>query len=202
MTIQMLDLIQYKGEYYSLEIFDGSGLFSPSDFDIKAYPNCTACWCGYFMEYVCTSDQLNLKTMYINTNRPKTINGIRPKRLEMSPLYGRVFEYVYENLGLKSRFSGVIMLDRYFHFIHEHLGFQIPTAPRKIYIRIENGNIIIEVERELLELMKSRNLELTSLRYLHNTHCPLCGGSDILSGQHRATGQERIVCIHCENVLQ
>ncbi|MHA2297930.1 MAG: hypothetical protein ACXAEU_04385 [Candidatus Hodarchaeales archaeon] len=142
MTAQIPDEYRYKGENYSLVGVKGTDLFTPADFGMTPYYNCTACWRGYVMQYDCIGDKLVLNGMRINVDDPPKINGIEPKSGD------ELFKYCYENLNHKTTFTGTILLAK--DFIQEmyvHMGFQRPIAYRKVIeLLVENGNITMEID--------------------------------------------------------
>lgn len=150
MTGQIADEFRYNGESYDLVGIDGEGFFTPDDFGIKARAGSTACWRGYKMTYDCVNGELLLQEMQVSTASATPINGIEPKAGE----YG--FSHIYENLRLKTNFSGKIRLGKDFiSSMYVHMGFQSAESfETVIELEIANGNIIKETN--LSSLMKQR----------------------------------------------
>ncbi len=150
MTAQIPDEFRYNGDIYSLVGIDGEGLFTPLDFGMNPYSTCTACWRGYVMKYDCVDNQLLLVGMDVNSNESPDINGVPPIK------GANYFAYGYVDLGLKTHFSGSLLLAR--DFIQEmyvHMGFQRPMAYKEVLeITIKSGDIV-EV-RDLSEEMEQR----------------------------------------------
>lgn len=137
MTGQIPDEFRYQGEEYALVGLDGSGLYTPADFGMDTFSGCTACWRGYVMYYDCVDDQLILDGMDVNAREFIEVNGKKPEEGQ------NFFKYTYSNLGLKTKFTGTILLAR--NFIDEmyvHMGFQRPMAFRTVLeITVVEGDI-------------------------------------------------------------
>ena len=144
----MPDEFRYKGERYSLVGIKGAGLFTPADFEMKPYSTCTACWRGFVMKYDCVDSKLILDEMLINVRDPPSINGVKPKPGD------DLFEFCYEKLNLKTKFTGTILLAKDFiRAMYIHMGFQRPMAYKTVIeLRVENGDITIE--KDLSEKME------------------------------------------------
>ncbi|MFW9786933.1 MAG: hypothetical protein ACFFE2_11910 [Candidatus Thorarchaeota archaeon] len=154
MTGQVADEFRYNGEAYALVGISGEGLYTPADFGMTTRMASTACWRGYQMFYDCVDGELILDTMLANPEVPKPVNGIEPRKLENSFM----FPLVYENLRLKTKFTGRILLGR--DFIDEmyvHMGFQSAESFRTVIeIEIKDGEIIKETD--LSQSMAERRL--------------------------------------------
>jgi len=139
-----------NSEKFSLVGLKGKGLFTPKDFGITPYFTCTACWRGYVMKYYFTDDQLILEGIKVNVNDPPKINGVEPKKGD------NLFKYHYNNLNLKTYFTGSILLAKDFiQSMYIHMGFQRPMAFNIVLeIEVENGNIISV--KDLSRLMKEQ----------------------------------------------
>ncbi len=139
MTAQIPDEFIYDGEPFSLVGLKGQGLYTPEDLGMKPHSSCTACWRGYVMKYVCLNDRLILDGMRVNVQNPPEINGVKPKS------GGNLFDYSYENLNLKTKFTGKLLLAKDFiRSMYVHMGFQRPMAYKTVVeIHIEEGNITL-----------------------------------------------------------
>ena len=151
-TGQVPDEFRYNGEAYSLVGISGEGLYTPADFGMRTTMASTACWRGYQMFYDCVDGELILDTMFANPKEIKPINGLMPRE----PDDGWMFKYVYENLGLKTKFTGRILLGK--DFIDEmyvHMGFQSPESFRTVIeLEVKDGEIVNE--RNLSQAMAER----------------------------------------------
>ena len=156
MTGQVSDEFRYNGEIYALVGINGNGLYSPEDFGMKTRMATTACWRGYQMFYDCIDGKLILTTMLANAIEVKPVNGIKPKELESNFM----FKHVYEDIGLKTRFTGTILLGK--DFIQEmyvHMGFQSPESYMTVIeLEIKNGDIIRETDLSA-KMAERRNTE-------------------------------------------
>jgi hypothetical protein len=144
LTGQVSDEFRYNGEVFALVGINGEGLYMPADFGMKTTMATTACWRGYQMFYDCVDGELILDAMFANPTELIPVNGIEPQKPENSFM----FEYVYENIGLKTKFSGTILLGK--DFIQEmyvHMGFQSPESYMTVIeLEIKNGDILRESE--------------------------------------------------------
>jgi hypothetical protein len=144
LTGQVSDGFRYNGEAFALVGIQGEGLPTPADFGMQTKMASTACWRGYQMFYDCVNSELLLDTMFANPTELKPVNGVEAKEPEESWL----FKYVYENIGLKTKFTGRILLGK--DFIHEmyvHMGFQSPESYQTVIeLEIKNGDIISETD--------------------------------------------------------
>ncbi|MFW9889158.1 MAG: hypothetical protein ACFFER_13315 [Candidatus Thorarchaeota archaeon] len=139
MTAQIPDEFRYMGELYSLVGLKGTALYTPQDFGIAPRMASTACYRGYVMRYDCVNGQLILDSMSVRTEEAHPVNGIAPIEED-----GFFFSHRYENLGLKTKFTGSMLLAK--DFIEEmyvHMGFQRPMAFRTVLeLQIQDGDIL------------------------------------------------------------
>ena len=138
MTGQWPDEFRYQGIRYDLVGMSGSGLYTPMDFGMAPFSSCTACWRGYILRFDCVDDALILDGMDINIREPATINGVEPQ------VGQEHFKYTYSNIGLKTHYTGTILLAKDFiQKIYVHMGFQRPMAYRTVIeLAIDDGNIL------------------------------------------------------------
>ncbi|MHA1137401.1 MAG: hypothetical protein ACTSSE_13030 [Candidatus Thorarchaeota archaeon] len=155
MTAQIPDQFRYEGEAYDLVGFDGETLYEPLDFGITTQMASTACWRGYQMFYDCKDGKLILDHIHARTDDKITVNGVTPR--ESGDGNQMVFfNTFYENLGLKTKFTGTLLLAK--DFISEmyvHMGFQSPDAFRTVLeIHVKDGDIT--KVKDLSEKMEER----------------------------------------------
>lgn len=154
LTGQISDEFRYNGEVFSLVGINGKGLYTPSDFGMRTTMASTACWRGYQMFYDCVDGKLILDAMNANPTEIKPVNGVQPKQ----PEDGWMFKHVYENLGLKTKFTGRILLGK--DFIQEmyvHMGFQSPESyGTVIELEVKNGDVVKDTD--LSSTMAERRL--------------------------------------------
>ena len=111
MTAQIPDQFRYEGEAYDLVGLDGGTLYEPLDFGITTKMASTACWRGYQMFYDCKNGVLILDAMHTRSDDKIPVNGVTPKEsMEGDPI--GFFNTFYENLGLKTKFTGSLLLAR------------------------------------------------------------------------------------------
>ncbi|TFH05051.1 MAG: hypothetical protein E4H14_13500 [Candidatus Thorarchaeota archaeon] len=141
MTGQISDQFKYEGDVYNLVGLDGESLYTADDFGITTQMASTACWRGYQMFYDCVDGDLILDSLHVRTKDKITINGIAPKEGQDDNF---MFNCIYENLALKTKFTGTLLLGK--DFIQEmyvHMGFQSAESYRTVYeIEVRNGDII------------------------------------------------------------
>jgi len=145
MTGQITDQFKYEGEIYELVGIDGDSLYAAEDFGITTQMASTACWRGYQTFYDCVNGELILDSLQVRTKNKVTINGVAPKEtVDEDGDAWAFFNLIYENLALKTQFTGSILLAR--DFIREmyvHMGFQSPESFKKVIeIEVKDGDII------------------------------------------------------------
>jgi hypothetical protein len=141
MTAQIPDEFTYNGEKFSLVGLRGNGLPTPEDFGVHPYFRCTACWRGFVMKYQFTDNHLILDGMLVNVKKPPKINGVEPQNAKETG--NSIFDYSYQNLNLKTEFTGSVLLAKDFiQQMYIHMGFQRPMAFRTVVeFQVENGDI-------------------------------------------------------------
>lgn len=165
MTAQIPDEFRYEGEEYALVGMNGEGLFTPQDFGLTPRMASTACWRGYVMKYDCLDGQLVLDGMDVNSDTAPPINGVDPidgtREVGNEQMRYRMFKFTYEKLGLKTKFTGSMLLAKDFiDSMYVHMGFQRPMAFRTVLeLQVQDGDIIsmsdLSEKMEELRLMSS-----------------------------------------------
>ena len=145
MTGQIANQFKYEGEIYELVGIDGESLYAAEDFGITTQTASTACWRGYQTFYDCVDGELILDSLHVRTEDKITINGVVPEEnKELAEDLWAFFNTIYENLSLKTKFTGSILLGK--DFIREmyvHMGFQSPESFKTVIdIEVSDGNII------------------------------------------------------------
>jgi hypothetical protein len=155
MTAQIPDKFHYEGEDFDLVGLTGEPLYTPRDFGITTQMASTACWRGYQMIYDCKNGELILDQMYVRTTDKIPVNAVSPKEPEEDHVL-TFFNTTYENLGLKTKFTGTLLLaNDFISEMYVHMGFQSPDAYRTVLeIHVDDGNIT-EV-KDLSEMMEER----------------------------------------------
>ncbi|MHA2424331.1 MAG: hypothetical protein ACXAEF_06055 [Candidatus Thorarchaeota archaeon] len=157
MTAQMPDEFRFEGEKYSLIGIRGSKLYKAEDFGLEPREASTACYRGYIMYYDCVNGRMILDRMHVNSKEAGPINGVDPvpneheifspefkAKLPESIQQWSLFKYTYNNLNLKTKFSGSLLLGKDFiQSMYVHMGYQRPMAFRIVLeLQIEDGDII------------------------------------------------------------
>ncbi len=172
MTAQIPDEFRYEGEVYSLVGLKGEGLYTPQDFGMTPQAASTACYRGYVMKYDCIDGQLVLDGMTVNSEEGPTINGVEPVEsqdgfrarqvMAYTVFGGCQFAKVYENLKMKTKFTGSILLAKDFiSSMYVHMGFQRPMSFRTVLeLQIQDGDIVnVSDLSEQMEEIRLRGLE-------------------------------------------
>lgn len=166
MTGQIANQFKYEGEIYELIGIDGESLYSAEDFGITTQTTSTACWRGYQTFYDCVDGKLILDSLHVRTEDKITINGVVPnENEELAEESWAFFNTIYENLSLKTKFTGSILLGT--DFIREmyvHMGFQSPESFKTVIeIEVNDGEItkITDMSTRMEERRK-RGLEKPS----------------------------------------
>ncbi len=145
MTGQIANQFKYEGEIYELVAYHGESLYSAEDFGITTQTASTACWRGYQAFYDCVNGELILDALHVRTEDKIVINGVAPEEnKELAEDSWAFFNTIYENLSLKTKFTGSILLGK--DFIREmyvHMGFQSPESFKTVIdIEVSDGDII------------------------------------------------------------
>ncbi len=138
MTGQIPDSVLYKDDVFALLRRQGEGLPTPEEFGLEPFGSCTACWRGYVLTFEIVGEELLLEALEVNTREsPPTINGVEAGPGE------RFFKYSYRGLGLKTRFTGHLMIGKDFmRKYYVHMGFQRPMGYRTVYeFDVNEGDI-------------------------------------------------------------
>ena len=132
-----------------IELLQAGKYTEAEDFGLKLIMASTACWRGNVMRYDCINGQLILNELDIRTEEdPPTINGVeagppteRPGDKELGFSF---FSHSYVNLGLKTKFTGSMLLGKDFiESMYVHMGFQRAIAFRTVLeIQVQDGDII------------------------------------------------------------
>ena len=157
MTAQAPDQFRYEGEQYSLIGIDGTDLYEAKDFGIETQMASTACWRGYIMIYDCIGGSLFLDGMHVRTQNAPAINGVDPIDSSMKMLS---FTHVYENLRLKTKFTGSMLLGKDFiDRMYVHMVSQRAMAyGNVIELQIQDGDIISESDlSERMEKLRNQD---------------------------------------------
>lgn len=154
MTGQVPDTLIYNNSSYSIVGLKGEGLPHPLDFDLKPVSPHTANWRGFIMTYIIVEDQLILHEMNVTVEdtegKPPLINDVKPKLKKEGLIH-----LTYENLKLKTQFSGKILIAKDFiDSMYVHMGFQSPISFEKVIeLTFKRGKL--ETTSELSKMMEN-----------------------------------------------
>lgn len=148
MTAQISDKFRYKDDIYSIVAMSSAISFSPTAYGIKPDFVCTACWRGYWCEYVITKESVILDNLYINSHDGKypAINGVEAHDADL------MGHHAYEGLNLKIPHSGKILIGKDFiQKYYIHMGYQRAWSYQTLVeLVFENG--ILTEENDYSEL--------------------------------------------------
>jgi hypothetical protein len=150
----MSDTLKFENEEYIIAGIKGDELFNPEFLGITLYSRCTACWRGFTLYYEVVNQYLVLQGILFNTkDEPSPLNNKIPINAEEY-----FFDYLYENLDLKSDFSGNLLIaNDFIQELYIHMGFQAPTSYKNVLeLIIEDGKIIsFEDKSEEMEYLRN-----------------------------------------------
>lgn len=157
MTGQVPDTLIYKETSYSIVGLKGDGLPHPLDFDLKPVSPNTANWRGFIMTYIIVEDQLILHEMNVTMEdtegKPPLINDVKPKLKKEGLIH-----LTYENLKLKTQFSGKILIAKDFiESMYVHMGFQSPVSfETVIELKFNKGKLTstLDLSKEMKKYRK------------------------------------------------
>lgn len=143
MTTQFENGFQYKDERYQIFVTGNDnhdGLFSPRDFGLSPYSNCTASYSGWCASFAVSESQLVLNNLYINLKETEgpNINGVSPVSNK------HIFNNHYEGLNLPLSFSGGVLL------VRDPLGmltFKIWHFSTVLELVFDSGKLLNEFDR-------------------------------------------------------
>src|SRR5262245_18978353 len=104
MTRQIPDTLVYKNQAYVIAGLKGSGLLKPMDFDIVSDGFATACYRGYFCQYICELNALFLTELSVfnEVSQLPSLHNVVPK--------GILDAFAqYKNLKIQCPFSGSLI---------------------------------------------------------------------------------------------
>jgi hypothetical protein len=172
MTAQIPDEFRYEGEVFSMVGMNGEGLYVPQDFGLKPRMASTGCYRGYILTFDCVDGKLILDRMDVNCEEAHIINGVEPvpgaltfsaearEKLPDELKEYRRFKFAYSNLGLKTKFTGSLLLGKDFiESMYVHMGFQRPMSFKTVLeIQVQDGDIIVVNDlSEKMEELRERN---------------------------------------------
>jgi hypothetical protein len=89
-TLQHPDLIDYVGRVYSITAIDGSDLFDPERYGIRAVWPSTACWRGYIAKCAVVDNNLRLVEVEIGRGHqvdPPDLFGVAATKADHTAIY-------------------------------------------------------------------------------------------------------------------
>ena len=147
MTAQISDGFSWDGKEYELIGISGTDLFIPEDHGFEPEMMHTACYRGYYVEYLIDAGKLILRKMTIRNkeNLIVKLGGIEPE-LGAGLDSGNL---CYSDLSILIPFTGKLRLARNFikkHYIH--MGFQKPSAYKTVFdLTFEHGVLVETLNR-------------------------------------------------------
>ena len=147
MTAQVGDRFIVKGDSYSIVAISNPILFQPQDYGIVPAAICTACWNGYWCEYLISEQGIMLKNLYIHSqnNYYPAINGVEVKNKgnEKRDYFLYMGHNLYENINLFLEYTGKILMGKGFlNQYYIHMGYQRAWAYETLKeLVFENGKL-------------------------------------------------------------
>lgn len=176
MTAQIGDTYKYRNKKYTIVAMSAAMRFHPRDYGLEAHSSSTACWRGFWCEYVIEDDRLLLRDLNIynhNDNYPRFYGvEVSPQEFwedERIDKYGKVekvrspkrSERVYRDVNMPVPYTGKLLLgDGFLREYYIHMGYQHSWAYEKlIELVFEEGRLlecsdlsyIAEAQREALK---------------------------------------------------
>ena len=147
MTAQIPDTYRYKSKVYDIVAMTNPMGFDPRDYGLEPHSSCTACWRGYWCEYVIKYGKLIMERLLLfnqDDNYPD-FNGVHVSPQEYKEIEYREFfdeggkikkKTIPDNWGhrtynanMKMDYTGKIVLGKGFlDEFYIHMGFQRPWA--------------------------------------------------------------------------
>ncbi|MBR0342452.1 MAG: hypothetical protein IJH64_09495 [Oscillospiraceae bacterium] len=147
MTAQIPDTYRYKSKVYEIVAMTNPMGFDPRDYGLEPHSSCTACWRGYWCEYVIKYGKLIMERLllYNQDGNYPDFNGVHVSPQEYKEIeYRESFDegeklkkktipdnwgHRTYNANMKMDYTGKIVLGKGFlDEFYIHMGFQRPWA--------------------------------------------------------------------------
>jgi len=148
MTAQINDTVFHRKIHYSLAGIHGSPLFEPGDHGLSPRMLSTACWRGYYAEYVILENHLFLQNLTMGGSTIPTETAPEtpgPQLFGATPVYDEdSFAWVYRDLREAVKFTGTLLLaDQFIRELYVHMGFHPAWKYRDVReVRLEEGRLV------------------------------------------------------------
>lgn len=122
MTGQIGDSYRIQDDAYTIVAMSEKMNFSPEIYGLVPLAVCTACWAGYWCDYVIEDTKIILKNLYINCKDEQypPFNGVAvTKEKEEFEYLGH---HMYQNVNLVMEYTGRIVIGKDFiqkYYIHK-----------------------------------------------------------------------------------
>lgn len=161
MTAQRGDIYRYQKKEYNIVALSSAILFDPKNFGLEAHASSTACWRGYWCEYVIENDELLLKDLYLFNADDKypPFNGVEvsppefkeyecyrgnKKKREKVTMPAHFGHRVYREVNLPVPYTGRILLgDGFIQEYYIHMGFQRGWAYKELIELVFEEGILL-----------------------------------------------------------
>lgn len=163
MTAQIPDTYTFNNKKYDFIAKSGPLGFDPTDYGLKPNASSTACWRGYWCDYVVRRSRLILKNLLIYNadGYYPPFNGVEPSSIGSSGkvVYSEKRGHVMYRVNLEMDYTGAIVVGRGFisnYYVHG--GFQRAWAFKEVKeLVFENGKVV-EVKDHSNEVKAIRKL--------------------------------------------
>lgn len=153
MTAQINDKVFHKRISYSVAGISGFGLFDPQAYGIRTVSISTACWRGYFVEYVIEEGCLLLTQVTLGLSVADEVSAKKmegPVLFKASPVRNEHrWGWVYSGLREPISFTGGLLLaDGFIRELYVHMGFHPAWKYRTVReVLFERGRMIEDFDR-------------------------------------------------------
>jgi hypothetical protein len=156
MTAQFSDVVLYEKRRYALAGISGSGLFDPSEHDIRVRMISTACWRGYLCEYTVEDNQLFLTALQLGAAQPpEEVFGAHVQPGATA---------VYRPIRVRQPFTGGLLLGAGFiEELYVHMGFH-PAWKYKTVLELTFDDGRLDAAHDRSEPMAQRRAAQGSLK--------------------------------------
>jgi hypothetical protein len=174
MTVQYSDQIRFMGKSFSIAGINGTGLFDPTQHNMKPIGGNTSCRRGFICTYSVEQKQMLLDCLAIRMDKPNfVLFGIEPRPNESyswlpESIYRHIqhagqplYDMVYEDLQHPIAYTGGFLIGRDFiHELYVNMGFHPAWKYQKIHELIfRNGELVRSTDRsELIAMIRREKI--------------------------------------------
>lgn len=142
MTGQIGDSYFFDGHDYTIIAMSKEINFNPTDYGLIPQSMCTACWKGYWCEYVIEDGEIFLKNLHISCKDDSypDLNGIKVKTNKDS----FIEHHLYKNVNLPILYTGQIVVgSKFLNQYYIHMGYQRAWAYKTVLELVFEEGILL-----------------------------------------------------------